>query len=203
VGGWLIPAGYDGSGDNVMSAGNQQERPSDLASSTQIPVDLGNYLSGFADGEASFQVSFVRADDIVLRRRDVVLRREARVSFSFSGTDDSMCRIFQRTLGCGTVRYGKDGVCHFEVTDLSDFLARVVPFFRRFPLVSKKRFDFEALARIARMMGSGSHLEPDGLREEPGRQMSGTHEQEITPRCSCPMESSEAIRQAPWSGTQG
>jgi len=185
-----------------MTAGNQQERPSDLASSTQIPVELGSYLAGFTDGEGSFNVSF-------RKRNDYLVPWKASVSFNISQRDDSMCRMFQQALGCGTIRYRKDGVCYFEVTDLRDFLEIVVPFFRRFPLLSKKRFDFEALTKIARMMESGDHLTSEGFRRivEIRRPMNNGGKRKYTEEeilsSLHPMESSEAIRQAPWSGTQG
>jgi hypothetical protein len=38
-----------------MIADNQQER--------FVPIELGNYLAGFADGEGSFNVSFRKRND--------------------------------------------------------------------------------------------------------------------------------------------
>ncbi len=60
----------------------------------------------------------------------------------------SVCRLFHRTLGCGTVRDG-GGISHFVVLEPIQVSERVVPFFRRFPLVSaEQREAFEAMARL-------------------------------------------------------
>ncbi len=159
-------------------------------------LNLVNYLAGFSDGEGSFNVSF-------RRRKDYSVPWKVSLSFNTSQRDDSMCRTFQEALGCGTIRYRKDGICYFEVTDLRQIIERVVPFFRRFPLLSKKRFDFEALAEIARMMESGEHLTHQRLRKiirirkpmnNGGKRKYSEEEILASGR---PVESSEAIRQAP------
>ena len=48
------------SSDNPSGADNQQERPSCTTWLDAIPADLGNWVSGFVDGEGSFNVPIRR-----------------------------------------------------------------------------------------------------------------------------------------------
>ena len=48
------------SSENLSGAGNQQERPSSALWLDALPVDLGNWVAGFVDGEGSFNVPIRR-----------------------------------------------------------------------------------------------------------------------------------------------
>ena len=122
----------------------------------KIPGELAWYLVGFTDGEGSFNVSFKR-------QADVKLGWKAAPSFNISQRDDSICKLFQRVLGVGTVRYRRDGVCYYEVRSVANLVERVIPFFTRFPLRSWKQQDFRVFARIVRSMASGKHRSRDEL----------------------------------------
>lgn len=121
-----------------------------------IPKSIAWYLVGFADGEGSFNVSFKR-------QADVTLGWKAAPSFNISQRDDSICKLFQRVLGVGTLRYRRDGVCYYEVRSVADLVEKIIPFFTSFPLRSWKRHDFRVFARIVRFMSRGSHRSRKGL----------------------------------------
>src|SRR3990170_3464316 len=107
-----------------MGAGNQQERTFIEA----IPSDLGSFLSGFALGEASFMV-------VVRRRADYGRKWKISAAFNVSQMDRAPLELFEETLGCGSMRKAGNGGWYWEVNHLRDIQARIVPFFRRFPLV--------------------------------------------------------------------
>ena len=46
---------------------------------------------------------------------------------------------------------------------MDDLLNRVVPFFKRYPLISVKQHDFEKFAQVIAIMREGKHLERGGL----------------------------------------
>jgi hypothetical protein len=97
------------------------------------------YLSGYADGEGCFCVSFNRS-----RRHR--FGWEIRPSFSVSQNGDraEVLELFQRVLGCGTLRPDRsDRTLKFETRSVSDLAAKVIPQFERYPLLSSKRNDFE------------------------------------------------------------
>jgi hypothetical protein len=183
-------------GDKVSGADNQQERPSGRSWLADIPANLGHYLVGFADGEGSFNVSF-------RPRKDFRMPWKVSMSFNISQLDDTVPRVFQSSLGCGTIRFRADGVCYFEVTDLIQIRERVIPFFQRFRLLSGKSRDFETWRQIAELMSGGAHRTREGIAEivllrgpmnRGGKRRYPDHVILETLRLK---ESSEAIRQAP------
>jgi hypothetical protein len=44
-----------------------------------------------------------------------------------------------------------------------DLLEKVIPFFESHPILSQKRFEFEAFAHIVRAMDRGEHLSNEGF----------------------------------------
>ncbi len=132
------------------------ERVLDVAS---IPEPIGNYLSGFVDGEGSFNISFrPRAD----------YRRPWKISlcFNISQRDPLVLRMTRQYLGCGTMRQRRDGVWYYEVNALRDLTTNVIPFFEHFTFWSeKKQRDFRKFRELARIMVEGRHLAREGVRE--------------------------------------
>ena len=119
------------------------------------------YLSGYADGEGCFCVSFNRSS----RHK---FGWEIRPSFSVSQNGDraEVLELFQRILGCGTLRPDRsDRTLKFETRSVSDLATRVIPQFERYPLLSSKRNDFEKFAAIVQLMHEGAHLQPDGFAQ--------------------------------------
>ena len=139
--------------ENASGAENQQER---LQS---IPIELGHYLSGFADGEGSFNVS------VVQRKEDYRNKWKIVVSFNISQRDSQIPILFRQALGCGTIRYRKDGVCYFEVRIPNDLHTLVREFFARFPLLSDRQsMRLYYLLEIVDIMMAGEHTKMDGIR---------------------------------------
>jgi hypothetical protein len=100
------------------------------------------YLSGYADGEGCFCVTFNRSD-----RSEVLV-------------------IYQQLLECGTIRPDRsDRTFKFEARSVSDLATKVVPHFERYPLRSSKQNDFERFAAIVQLMQRGAHLTQDGFAE--------------------------------------
>ena len=60
--------------DNPSGADNQQERPSSSDWLNRIPLDLGNWVAGFVDGEGSFNVPIRRERDRSARAASVTWR---------------------------------------------------------------------------------------------------------------------------------
>jgi hypothetical protein len=183
-------------GDNASGADNQQERLSGRSWLTEIPPDLGYYLAGFADGEGSFNISF-------RPRADHLMPWKVSLSFNISQVDETVPRIFKEVLACGTLRWRRDGVCYFEVTDLRQALECVIPFFERFQLLSGKARDFETFCQIAELMSQGAHRTREGiativrLRSPMNRGGKRRYQDHVILEKLRLEESSEAIRQAP------
>jgi hypothetical protein len=130
-----------------------------MLNARKIPDRIGYYLSGFADGEGSFNVSFRRREDC---------HRPWKISlcFNISQRDRVILTLFKRHLGCGTIRMRNDGVFYYEVSNFTAILENVIPFFNRFSFLSaKKKRDFSKFKQIAEIVKEGRHLQVAGIEE--------------------------------------
>jgi hypothetical protein len=124
-------------------------------------VDIGSYLSGYADGEGCFSVSFSKSQ----RHK---FGWEIRPSFSISQNGDraEVVRLYQKRFGCGSIRPDRsDRTLKFETRCISDLVNHVIPHFERYPLLSRKREDFRRFAKICRKMQRRDHLSHTGFQE--------------------------------------
>ena len=124
-----------------------------------VPVDIGFYLAGFADGEGSFNVSFRKRDDY---------KQGYKISlcFNVSQKEKLILTLFKKHLNCGTLRQRKDGVWYYEVNNLTAINENVIPFFKRFNFLSqKKKRDFSKFCQIAEIITDNQHLTEEGIKK--------------------------------------
>lgn len=143
--------------DNATSADNQQES-SQVRWLDEIPQDLGFYLSGFSDGEGSFNVSFRQKSDYHLKWQPIL-------SFNVSQKDKTNLKTLQKVLGCGIIKKRQDEVYSLDITTPKDVILKVIPFFKKFPLRSLKAVNFAIFCKIAALMNDGDHKSIEGLKE--------------------------------------
>ena len=118
---------------------------------------LPNYLSGFTDGEGSFNIS------VINREKDYKHGWKISLCFNISQKDDTIPKLFKNYLGCGKIRYRKDGICYFDVRKTEDLVNIVVPFFKRFPLLSKKDDTFKIFCEALEIVKNKKHLTKSGM----------------------------------------
>ena len=134
--------------------------PAQYAGSLQ-DVDVPSYLSGYVDGEGCFTVS-------ISPRPTLLVGWEVRpsVSVSQNGDRQEVLLLLQEYFGCGTLRPDRsDKTVKWEVRSLPLLLERVIPHFRRHPLLSGKQRDFELFADVCERMARREHCSPAGLSE--------------------------------------
>ena len=116
-------------------------------------MEIGAYLTGYADGEGCFCVSFSRS-----RRHQ--LGWEIRPSFSVSQNRDrkEVLELFKKYFGCGTIRPDRsDKTLKFKTRSLEDLVSKVIPHFEKYPFISGKEKDFERFKEICQLMSQGAH----------------------------------------------
>ncbi len=126
-----------------------------------LEMEIGSYISGYVDGEGCFCVSFQPSK----RHR---FGWEVRPSFSVSQNADraQLLYLIQREWRCGHIRPDRsDNTLKYEVRNIQKLIQKVVPHFRKFPLISTKRFDVERFDAICQLVASGKHLEVSGLEQ--------------------------------------
>ena len=124
---------------------------------------LEAYLSGFVDGEGTFSVGVQRRSDLPFGYQ---LVPEFRVSQNAERV--VVLQALQRVLGCGRIvdndrHRAADQTKVLVVRQRADLQHRVIPFFRRNPLLSDKQGSFESFAAIVAAMAAGEHLRWDGF----------------------------------------
>lgn len=118
------------------------------------------WITGFVDGEGCFFVGINKQPEMtagyqVLPEFTVVQHER----------DVQILHAFKEHFGCGVVRRNHGDRMAYRVRSIKHLLERIVPFFVKYPLKSKKRADFEKFRRILLMMEAGGHLKPEGVEE--------------------------------------
>ena len=122
-----------------------------------IPIKIGYYLSGFADGEGSFSAS-------LRRRKDHSMGWQVVLTFNVSQKERTVLALFKRYLGCGRLQTRFDGISYYVVSNPISITEKVIPFFKRFDFLSQtKKRNFSIFQQIAELVKEKKHLTPEGL----------------------------------------
>ena len=122
--------------------------------------NINFFLSGFVEGEGSFNVS--------LRRKiDYKVNWQVVMSFNVSQKDPSILTILKKTLDCGIIKVRKmDNLHSYDVTKPEDLIEKVIPFFKKYPVLSEsKKRNFAFFCKIASLMEKGEHKNFKGLKK--------------------------------------
>ena len=116
------------------------------------------WITGFVDGEGCFHVGINPHPDMacgyqVLPEFTVVQHER----------DAQVLHALKAHFGCGVVRRNHGDRMAYRVRGQQHLLERIIPFFEKHPLKTKKRTDFAKFRRIVRMMGAGEHLSLEGV----------------------------------------
>ena len=88
------------------------------------------------------------------------------LSVSQNGDRSEVLLLLQEYLECGTLRPDRsDRTLKWEVRSLPVLIARIIPHFTTYPLLSGKQKDFELFADVCERMAQGEHLKRAGLQE--------------------------------------
>lgn len=118
------------------------------------------WIVGFVDGEGCFHVSINQHKEMttgiqVLPEFTVVQHQK----------DIQVLYALKEYFGCGVVRTNHGDRKAYRVRGLNHLLERIVPFFEKHHLKTKKRIDFIKFRRVLLMMESGDHLTAEGIEE--------------------------------------
>lgn len=122
---------------------------------------IEEYISGFVDGEGCFSISFSK-------RSKFLIGWETKPSFSVSQNADraEVLYLMQQKFGCGFMRRDfSDKTLKYEVRSLDELLAKVIPHFETYPLLSAKQNDFLLFKKVCLMMKEGKHKTYQGIQD--------------------------------------
>ena len=138
-----------------MGADNQQGRSKEA---------LSHYIAGFVDGEGTFHVG-------IHRREALKLGWQVYCEFHVSQHEEKtpILEQIKAVFGCGYIKQNHakridDLTKVFVVRNQRDLCNKVIPFFKKYPLLSSKAKDFEKFAFVLNMINRGEHLKAEGLK---------------------------------------
>ena len=123
--------------------------------------EIGNYISGYTDGEGCFSVSFSK-------RPKLKMGWEVKPSFSVGQNYDrrEVLDLMKEYFKCGFMRRDySDKTLKYEIRSLEELLNNIVPHFQKFPLLSSKNKDFLLFAEICGQMRNFEHRNLRGIKK--------------------------------------
>jgi hypothetical protein len=151
-----------GHGDNPQGRLQEvnMENPQRLNVQSQPEKLQAQWVVGFVDGEGCFYVGINPHPEMscqfqVLPEFTVVQHRR----------DIQLLHALKKFFGCGVVRQNHGDRMAYRVRGLDHLIERIVPFFEKHPLKSKKRVDFARFRKILHLINQGKHLKREGIEE--------------------------------------
>jgi hypothetical protein len=125
----------------------------------KIPIEWGHYISGFVDGEGSFNVSLRKKPDHTMGWQVVL-------TFNVSQRESYILSQIKKYLGCGRLQTRKDGVHYYVCANPIAIEERIIPFFKKFQFRSAgKKRNFSIFCQIADLIFQRQHLNEEGLEQ--------------------------------------
>jgi hypothetical protein len=118
------------------------------------------WITGFVDGEGCFHVGINSHPEMstgfqVLPEFTVVQHER----------DVQVLHALKAHFGCGVVRTNHGDRMAYRVRGLQHLLERIVPFFVKHPLKTKKNVDFLKFRDVLLLMETGNHLNAEGVEQ--------------------------------------
>ena len=119
-----------------------------------------NWISGFTDGEGTFYVGIYKNPtmktgyQVLPEFRIVQHKVDVRVLYAI-----------KKFFSCGVVRVNHDGRYEIRIRNFNCLKNKIVPFFEKYKLHTKKRFDFLKFRKIIMLMDKQEHLNMDGIEK--------------------------------------
>jgi LAGLIDADG DNA endonuclease family protein len=139
--------------NNASRADNQQERLE------KIPPANASYISGFVDGEGSFNVALIP-------RSEYRFGWKIYLTFNVAQKDPTMLNLIRNYFGAGRLEQRRDGVWNYSVNDIHSLQKLVIPFFEMYSFLSEsKQKNFKIFKEIVEVIGAHGHFTKDGLEK--------------------------------------
>ncbi len=124
-------------------------------------MDLNaQWIVGFVDGEGCFHIGINKNQEMKLGVQVLpeftVVQHQA---------DQQVLYGLKAYFGCGVVRKNHATRLCYRVRGHENLLDRILPFFEKHQLKTRKRVDFAKFRKVVLLMEKGEHLHPDGLEK--------------------------------------
>lgn len=115
------------------------------------------WFSGFTSAEGCFWI-------YIFKSTTTKTGKAVNLIFTISqhARDEQLIKSFIEYLGCGKFYLNKEAV-YIRVTKYSDIYDKIIPFFKKYPIMGVKAIDFKDFCIVADMMKDKKHLSKQGL----------------------------------------
>ena len=116
------------------------------------------WVVGFVDGEGCFHIGINQNSEMRLGVQVLpeltVVQHQADVQVLYA---------LKEYFGCGVVRKNHGTRMAYRVRGHQNLLEKILPFFEKHQLKTRKRVDFAKFRKVVRLMDQKEHLTPEGL----------------------------------------
>lgn len=146
-----------------------------------------DYIVGLTDGEGCFYVG-VRYP----KGPHKTVRVEPHFYIKLRGDDLPVLEEVKQAFGCGAIYYQNEkrqnhSACYrYEVNALRDLKRKIIPFFEKHPLHSKKKKEFEIFKIIFKLVEQRKHKIPEELRKIEKLKLAMNHRTRWVPEIGSP-----------------
>ena len=124
-------------------------------------MDLNaQWIVGFVDGEGCFHIGINKNQEMKLGVQ--VLPEFTVVQHQ---VDEQVLYALKAYFGCGVVRTNHGTRLCYRVRGHENLLHKIIPFFEKHQLKTRKRVDFEKFRKVVLRMEKREHLTHDGLEK--------------------------------------
>lgn len=121
------------------------------------------WIVGFVDGEGCFHVGINQNKAMTLGVQ--VLPEFTVVQQRLNEVDEQILHGLKDYFGCGVVRVNHGTRLSYRVRGQANLRDRIIPFFEKHKLKTRKRVDFEKFRKVILLIEKGEHLKPEGLEQ--------------------------------------
>ena len=124
-------------------------------------MDLNaQWIVGFVDGEGCFHIGINKNDTMKLGVQ--VLPEFTVVQHE---VDEQVLYALKAYFKCGVIRKNHGTRLSYRVRGQENLFQRIIPFFEKHQLKTRKRVDFQKFRKVILMMEKQEHLNEDGLEK--------------------------------------
>jgi hypothetical protein len=118
------------------------------------------WIVGFVDGEGCFHIG-------INQNQEMKLGVQVLPEFTVvqPQVDEQVLYALKAYFGCGVVRKNHGTRLSYRVRGHQNLLHRIIPFFEKHQLKTRKRVDFAKFRKVVLLMEKEEHLKPDGLEK--------------------------------------
>ena len=118
------------------------------------------WIVGFVDGEGCFHIGINKNQEMKLGVQ--VLPEFTVVQHEI---DEQVLYALKAYFGCGVVRKNHGTRLAYRVRGHENLFHKIIPFFEKHQLKTRKRVDFAKFRKVVLMMEKKEHLNPDGVEK--------------------------------------